>query len=156
MKPRQQPPFVELTVLLFAVWQSQDLLNAWQHSPHDRFGWIALLVWLTPLVARLTGGSIASAKANPFLLGGAIFAGALSSLTELHFFGHIALALALAGWLKISWRKLIWVATALAWMPALGWLLADLSSPIIITLRLTIALAGAICIWPKLKTANEA
>lgn len=45
-------PLVELAILAFCAWLSRDLLNAWQHSPHDRFGWLARLVWLVPLGLR--------------------------------------------------------------------------------------------------------
>ena len=153
MKSKKQFPLVELAILAFAVWQSRELLNAWQHSPHDHFGWLALLVWLMPLAVRLMcGGKI---SASPFMLGAAIVSGTLGELTELHFFGHIALALVIAAWFKISWRSLLWLAAAVAWMPVFGWWLANFSGGVVLALRLALALAGTICLWPKIKMPSE-
>ena len=153
MKPTKQFPLVELAILAFAAWQSHDLLNAWQHSPHDRFGWLALLVWLTPLAARLVLSRKMSA--SPFLMGAAIVSGTLGELTELHFFGHIALALVIVAWFKISWRSLFWLGAAVAWMPVFGWWLANFSGGAVFTLRLLLALAGTIFLWPQIKMQSE-
>lgn len=147
MKSAKPFPFVELAILMFAAWQSRDLLNAWQHSPHDHFGWLALLVWLAPLLVQLARG--VKLSANPFMMGAAIIGGTLGELTELHFFGHLALALVIAAWFKISWRSLLWLATAVAWMPVFGWWLANFSGGTIFAFRLLLALAGAFCLWPK-------
>jgi hypothetical protein len=154
VKRQKTFPLVELAILFFAAWQAHDLPNAWQHSPHDRLGWLALIVWLAPSAFYLPGRRRAGCPANPFLLGAAILAGALSGLTELHFFGHVALALAVAAWFKISWRWLLWLTAAAAWMPVFGWWLADFSGTTIFALRLLLALAGAICLWPKNKIAE--
>ena len=146
---------MELAVLLFAAWQSSDLPKAWQHSPHDRLGWLALLVWLAPLARRLAGKGRHEFSANPCLLGAAILAGTLGELTELHFFGHVALALAAAAWIKISWRSCLWLATAVAWMPVFGWWLTEFSGGTVFALRLLLSIAGGICLWPKNNFANE-
>ena len=153
MKPAKQFPLVELAILAFAAWQSHDLINAWQHSPHDRFAWLALLVWLMPLVIQIVCGEKISA--SPFMMGAAIISGTLGELTELHFFGHIALALAFAAWFRISWRSLLWLAAAVAWMPVLGWWLANFSGSLVLVLRLALALVGIIFLWPKIKMQNE-
>lgn len=154
MKPPKTFPLVELAILSFAAWQAHDLLNAWQHSPHDRLGWLALMVWLAPWAFYWVDKRRPELSANPFLLGAAILAGALSELTELHFFGHVALALAVAAWFKISWRWLLWLAAAAAWMPVFGWWLTDFSGATVFLLRLLLALTGVICVWPKNKIAD--
>ncbi|MEI6193422.1 MAG: hypothetical protein WCS42_03740 [Verrucomicrobiota bacterium] len=155
MKTGKPLPLVELAVLVFAAWQSLDLPVAWRHSPHDRFGWLALLVWLTPLALRLAGRPRVPLAANPWLLGSAILAGLLGQLTEVHFFGHVALALAVAAWVEISWRLLPWLLSAVAWMPVFGWWLAGFSGGTVFALRLALALAGAFFLWPKIKTRTE-
>jgi len=155
VKSVKRIPLVELAVLLFAAWQASDLPEAWQHSPHDRLGWLALLVWLAPLVRRLAGKARREFSANPYLLGSAILTGTLGELTELHFFGHAALALAAAAWIKTSWRSWLWLATAVAWMPVFGWWLTDFSGGTVFALRLLLAMAGVICLWPKNNFANE-
>ena len=146
-------PLVEVTILLYAMWQSLDLVNAWRHSPHDHLAWIALLVWLVPVFVHLSAR--AEIAANPYLLGAAILAGVLSALTEIHFFGHVALALALTAWLKGSPRTLLWLLTSVAWMPAFGWWLANASSGTVLALRLLVSLLGLICLWPKTRNVKQ-
>ena len=142
-------PGVEVAVMFFAGWQARDLLNAWQHSPHDHFGWLVLGVWLLPLVVRLCIRPQAIFSANPFMLGAAIIAGFLGALTELHFFGQVAFALAFAAWFNLSWHVLFWLTTALAWMPVFGWWLADFSGATVLILRLLLAIAGIIGLGTK-------
>ena len=84
-----------------------------------------------------------------------IVSGTLGELTELHFFGHIALALVIVAWFKISWRSLFWLGAAVAWMPVFGWWLANFSGGAVFTLRLLLALAGTICLWPQIKMQSE-
>jgi len=151
VKTEKNFPLVGLAVPLFCAWQARDLINAWRHSPHDRLGWLALLVWLAPVARRIAGKKRAELSASFILMGAAIGCGLAGELTELHFLGHVALALALAGWLKISFRSLAWLLTAVAWMPVFGWWLAPVSEALILPLRLALALAGAFCVWPVKK-----
>jgi len=144
MKSTRSWPLVELAILYFAAWLSRDLLNAWQHSPHDRLGWLALLVWLTPLARRLKNDRT-ELSANSYLLGAAIACGLLGELAEVHFLSHVAMALALGAWLKISLRSLLWLLAAVAWMPAFGWWLAGFSGGSVLILRLV--LAGVSSFW---------
>ena len=51
MKRRFSQLDAEWGVLAFCAWQSADLLTAWRHSPFDRLGWLALVLWLTPTLA---------------------------------------------------------------------------------------------------------
>lgn len=146
MKSARSWPLVELAILFFAMWLSRDLVNAWHHSPHDRLGWLALLVWLTPL-ALLLKNDRAELAANSYLLGAAILCGLLSELAEVHFLNHVALTLALSAWLKFSWRKLPWLLAAVAWMPIFGWWLADFSAGMVLIFRLALALASVSAFW---------
>ena len=88
-------PFVELAVVLFTAFLSRDLINAWQHSPHDKLAWLALLVWLTPVMLRLGDISRTATAVNVYLLGTAIFCGLIGDVAEVHFLNHVGLALAL-------------------------------------------------------------
>ncbi len=153
MKNPRPFPLVEFSILAFCLWLSRDLWNAWQHSPHDRFGWLALLVWLTPLAVRLVRKE--NFSANAFFLGAAIVVGALGELSEFHFLGHVALALALGAWLPVSLWRVVWLAAALSWMPAFGWELAQFSGGAILISRLALALAGVISLWLAKKSVSK-
>ncbi|MBI2947778.1 MAG: hypothetical protein HYY23_09025 [Verrucomicrobia bacterium] len=43
-------PFLQFTVIGYGLWQSRNLLEAWRHSPFDRWGWLACFVWLVPFL----------------------------------------------------------------------------------------------------------
>jgi hypothetical protein len=146
-------PLVELAILAFCAWLSRDLLNAWQHSPHDKFGWLALLIWLLPLGWRLWRKE--NLAASVWFLGAAIITGAVGELSEFHFLGHAALAFSLAAWLPLSPWLAVWLATALSWMPVLGWELGGFSGGAVLFSRLVLALAGVVCLWPFRKDAAK-
>lgn len=146
MKSARSFPLLELAVVAACLWLSRDLLNAWQHSPHDRLGWVAMLIWLSPLVVFLARKRELSA--NAYFLGGAIFLGLAGELTELNFLGHAALAFSLAAWLPFSWRTLVWWLAALSWTPLLGWELASYSSEETLGTRWALSLIGVLCLWP--------
>ena len=147
MKSTRSFPLVEVAVVFFAAFLSRDLINAWQHSPHDRLGGLALLVWLAPLVLRLANISGTETAANSYFMGAAIVCGLLGDLAEVHFLNQVALALALGAWVNFSWRTLPWLLSAVAWMPIYGWWLAGFSAGTILTFRLALALAGVISFW---------
>jgi hypothetical protein len=136
-------PLVELAILAFCAWLSRDLLNAWRHSPHDKFGWLALLIWLVPVVVSQARQGRNSA--NVFFLGAAIVMGAFGDLSEFHFLGHVALAFSIAAWLPVTLGSVVWLVTALAWMPVFGWQTAHFSDGSILFLRLALVLAGNVC-----------
>ena len=146
MKITRSWPLAELAILFFAMWLSRDLVNAWRHAPHDRLGWLALLVWLAPLALRVKNDRT-ELSANFYLLGAAIVSGLLGELTEIHFLNHVALALALGAWLRLSLRSLSWLLAAVAWMPIFGWWLADFSAGMVLIFRLALALAGVSGYW---------
>ena len=116
-------------------------------------GWLALLIWLSPLVVYWVQPKRVSA--NAFFLGAAIAAGLIGELIEFHFLGHLALALVLAAWLPFSLRLLAWLIAALAWMPALGWALAHLPNSALVAVRLVLALLGVLCLRPMAKTSSD-
>ncbi len=154
MKPPLPMPGVEWAVLGFSGWQAADLRIAWRHSPLDRLGWLALGIWLTPLLARFLRrcADHQPPSARVPLCWLALAFGLLGLLTEMHFTQHCALACACAA-LTPSFRLWgLWFGLSLAWMPALGWILAGFSPSGLVVTRLAlasgaaaIALAGAPC-----------
>lgn len=134
-------PGVELAVTAFAAWQSSGLIAGWRHAPLDRWGWLALLVWIAPLPGLARTGA-AGRSLWPFGLAlGITVVGTLGSLNAACYAG---LAIALAGWAGANpapWRW-IWWASSLSWMPVLGWLGKDLGESILPGLRLLLAGAG--------------
>ena len=149
MKKFKPFPLVEFSILAFCLWLSRDLLNAWQYSPHDRLGWLALLIWISPLAARLLLKK--QLAANAYFLGAAIVIGTFGELADFNFLGYAALSLALAAWMPTSPWLGGWLIAAVAWMPVLGWEMAHFPEGLIVFLRPALALAGVACCWPRRK-----
>lgn len=117
-----QLPAIAWAVLAFTALRSTELINAWRHSPLDRFGWIAFLVWLSPIAASVTKPSAPGFHAvRPWLLGASLGASLIGIVADLNTANYLGLALAVAalgGW---SWQHALWFASAIAWMPAFSW-----------------------------------
>lgn len=107
---------------------SADLIGAWRDSPLDFLGWLAVLIWLSPLIywASARDSRVAMDGSRVPLLMGAVVCGALGSLASLNVMQHVGLVLACAAWLGWSWTTWVWAATGISWMPALGWLCSAL------------------------------
>jgi hypothetical protein len=130
-------PAIAWAILAFAAWRSTELLNAWRHSPLDRFGWIAFLLWLTPVAVRFIQPSPPGLHpAAPWFLGASLAAsifGILADFNTAHYVGLSCAVAALGGW---SWRHAVWFAAAAAWMPAFSWAGQDLPRPALIAARI--------------------
>jgi len=126
------------------MWNSRDLLWAWQHSTYDRYGWLAMLIWCTPLLIFWIrpSGVTGRENARTVLLGFGLFFSFLGVLGSLNVLQHIGLAFAGAGLASFSWMHAVWLCSALSWMPALGWLGSRFFSNHILTVRLLISIAA--------------
>jgi len=118
-----QPIAAGAAITLYAAWNARHLAGAWLHSPFDRCGSLAFLLWIVPIAClwvtrRLTGraGRVSSAAVAIALV--VSFAGVATDLSVLE---YLALAIALAGFLPVQPATFVWLACAAAWMPAAGW-----------------------------------
>lgn len=146
---------LELAVAAFCAWQAAGVLTAWQHSPFDRLGWLSFLIWLAPLGGawRERPPRRETALILPVLALGLAVAGRLLELNALN---YGALAVALTALLPGTARRGLWLASALAWMPLLGWMARDLPPGWVAMLRLLLAAAGSaagLLTVPKIQTA---
>ncbi len=146
---------LELAVAAFCGWQAAGLLTAWQHSPFDHLGWLSFLIWLAPLGGawRERTPCRETALILPMLALGLAVAGRLLELNALN---YGALAVALTALLPGAARRSLWLASALAWMPLLGWVARDFPPGAVSMLRLLVAAAGSAACFltvPKIQTA---
>ena len=139
-------PWLEFAILGYAAWRCHGILDTWFANPFDRWGWIAFALWILPIgfYAQRSGLPRAgSGRLRPWLLGGGvgmIFLGDAGSLNALKYLG---LALILTGY-SAAHGRMLWAVTAVAWMPALGWLAsrAGLQPDLAGIGRVLLALAG--------------
>lgn len=138
-------PVAGWAILALAAVQSRELLSAWQHSPFDKFGWVALLVWGGP-AAWLYATGRAGGRGRLALLGiclGGIALGAVSGLNALCYIGLAFGVSALPGF---SFGAVFWLATSIGWMPVFSWAANSLPVPLVLALRVTLTLVGSAAI----------
>jgi len=133
----------EAMVLAYCLWHARDLLSAWQRSPHDRLGWLALFIWLVPVLYRGRHLRRDPPGWSPLLLGLGLALSFIGEMGSLHLLNHLGLATALAGLAQVTPRQLPWVVTAVSWMPLLGWTGSHLFPFMILPMRLALATAGS-------------
>lgn len=141
-------PALAWAALAFSAWRSFPLLHAWQHSPLDRFGWLAFAIWLVPVPvawATRTATDPGSACRLGFLLPASILAALVGALGQLNAAAYAGLALAVAAITpaRSILRLAAWLVTAAAWMPVFSWIGHGLPSRTLILLRVGLAFAGA-------------
>ena len=139
--PGRRPAFrVEWAILAFCAWRSADLLQAWQHSPYDKVGWLAFALGCLPLGwVCLRRRQEDVPEQLPWLPWLAVALGLIGSLGHLNFLTYWGLACAVVALRRNSWKSLPWLALALCWMPVLGWAAARFSPTTVSGLRLALA-----------------
>jgi hypothetical protein len=142
---RGLPSLIELAVLGYCLWQASDLPASWLHAPAARYAWIAFLIWIMPVVWHLVECVTSNEDKGyqPIFLGLAVvitLAGTLGSLNALK---HVGLAFAIAGMLPFRLENLLWLVTAVAWLPASGYALKALPFSLIPVVQITVATIGS-------------
>lgn len=140
-------PAIAWAVLAFAAWQSSELLNAWRNSALDHLGWVAFLVWLTPAFAQL--GPLRTIHPCPPALTSTLIAASLAAalvgiLADFNTASYVSLAFAVAalgGWSRFH---PLWLASAIAWMPAFSWAGQFLPRPALISTRIAATTLAAL------------
>jgi len=136
-----------LGVIAYCTWQSADLVLAWRHAPFDRGGWLSFLIWLCP-AAWAVARRPAPDHEPLWLTGPALLLAIAGSVADVNAVSYLALALAAGALVPRSKRCWLWLAGALVWMPALGWVLQGMRPEAVMVLRWAIAISvTAPCLW---------
>ncbi|MDP6443790.1 MAG: exosortase-associated EpsI family protein [Pirellulaceae bacterium] len=153
------PSKTGVVTLLFCAGHSFDLLDTWHTSPLDRFAWVALVVWLSPLpFFRLFDRKRELLGCESMVLyAAAVTASLIGQLGCVNAFEHFGLILAVTGLLRWTWRSLIWISAGVSWMPAFGWLASSVAPDQVLTMRVALASVGvAMVISPFTRTSSNA
>lgn len=142
----------------YCIWQSQNLLSAWQSSYYDRNGWIAILIWMIPVGLALLNPrhGRATPRTQAVFLMAALAITCLGQLGSMNVIRNAGLALALVG---IAWRSPLhgfWLLAGLSWTPAFGWLASKLSPDHVLPARLIVATCGTIAFFVGLHIMRPA
>lgn len=125
---------------LYCLWQARALSHAWMHSPYDRMGLPAFLIWCAPAVWGLLRGG--PARQSFFVAG--VLVSLAGSLGEVNAVKYVGLALASAGFLRPGLVSWCWLAAAVSWMPVLGFALSSAGQPAVHALRLVLSVCAAV------------
>lgn len=130
-----------VAITMYCAIQSRELLEAWQHSGYDRYGWLILLLWTLPIfMPRLFAHQHAVTEKQTMIMMPVALLFTIVGLTgSLRVLQHVGLAIALAGWVPFSLIQGAWLVSAIAWMPAFGWIGSRLFSGYIFPARLLLA-----------------
>ncbi len=120
-----RPRSIGITICIYCMWQSENLINAWLYSPYDRFGWITFITWCMPLVffwGRQSKIPDPPPEGRPLFLGLGLLFSFHGVAGSMHALEYIGLAFALAGLMPSLKWGIIWIGSSVSWMPVLGWL----------------------------------
>lgn len=140
-------------VLAYCVWQSSDLLLWWRPSSTEFWGWLLFGIWLVPAAVGAIRGRGEDRPQTGLLVAALVFA-LIGQITWLNVLQHVALALAIAGWRQPLRGQWVWLAAAVLWMPASGWLLAGVAGGWEMMLRLggIVAVSGGVmAVWRRVQ-----
>ena len=135
-----QPLAAGAAITLYAAWNARNLLAAWLHSPFDRCGSVAFLLWIVPILLWAARPSPRRVSIPAFAVALLIsFAGVAADLGALKYLG---LALALAAFLPLRPATSLWLPCAAAWMPAAGWAFSAHGPLFVNSARVAVGLAA--------------
>lgn len=142
--PRRGPDLLPICIAGYAALQSRDLLPAWLHSPFDRLGWLAFLIWVTPVLLL----QARSPKADRLACGGAVLLLLAGSVAALNALTYAGFALAISAFLPRDRARIFFLATSVSWMPAFSYFLSRLIPSMVAPAHLIIAAGGtAVFLW---------
>jgi len=132
----------EVALLLYTGYCSRELLSAWQVCAYDQQGWASLLIWILPC---FFGGERKSTRSLSILALLFATAGTIGALNTLSYIGFAFACAAIRR--SFSWRSflsIVWLASAISWMPLLGWLLKAYGLDVVFWARICISTFGTL------------
>ncbi|HVS51072.1 MAG TPA: archaeosortase/exosortase family protein [Opitutaceae bacterium] len=151
-------PWLEFAVVGYCAWRSREIFGAWFTAPFARFGWLAFAIWIMPLALRplpAHRSGLGHGARRPWIAAAGVALTLLGDLGDLNLCHHLGLALVLIAFAPRAGRAL-WGVSAIAWLPALGWLASriGMSPAALAGLRVGIAALGGAWAWSA-RSARE-
>lgn len=141
-----RPKLIEGAVVAFCIWQAADLPHNWLSFPFLHLSWLAFLLWIVPIILYwIPLGATQEKQTTPLLLWLALLSSLIGMLGSLHALQHVGLVLALAAMMPwTSWLSVIWILSAIAWLPATTYFFVNFSLQTVTIGRLIIAFIGSL------------
>lgn len=147
----------EASAFAYCLWHAYPLIDAWQKNSHDRFGWIALLIWVLPTAYGSSQRKASQRDSIPLFLTLALTLSFLGEMGSLNALKYAGLSLAFAGLTPTRLpHHIFWILTSVSWMPLIGWIGSHWFPTIIIPVRLMIAMAGSGLCLLSIQTIGKA
>jgi hypothetical protein len=137
---------VEWAVVVFCAWHcAQPLMGTWCSAPFDRLGWLAFLLWFSPVVASVAWSDRLPQVRIAWLTWVAVGMQVAAVLANINALSYLGLALALGGILPPGKNHLFWMLLSFSWQPVLGIaLFRFLPVNAIIVIRVLLAAVAAV------------
>ena len=135
---------VEWLLAAFCAWHAAGpLLQAWQHSPFERFGWLALIIWLIPAARMVCCGADTSRDFKLAII--SLVVSLTGMIGDLNVLVYCGLAGVIGAMANVSGRGWLWLVLAVCWIPAFSLLFSRLqfTPHMVQALRLLVALLAA-------------
>jgi hypothetical protein len=145
---------VEWAVVAFCAWHcAQPLMGTWFSAPFDRLGWLAFLLWFSPVVASVVWSDRLSQARISWLTWAAVGIQVAAVLGNINTLSYLGLVLALGGILPWKSNHLLWMILSLSWQPVLGHaLFRFLPVNAIIVIRVLLAISAAVISFKALNS----
>ncbi|GAB4235229.1 MAG: hypothetical protein Tsb0021_14710 [Chlamydiales bacterium] len=134
---------IDILSLLFCIWQSSGLIDVWDAHPHMKGGFLAFIIWLTPLGFYWSYPSLYTKEPSRLLLIAGVMVTTIGMLGSLNALRYLGLALAFIGMTPLSWVHLFWLISAFSWMSAMAYFLRFLTPQEVWAIRMVLSTSGA-------------
>lgn len=151
-----RPQYGALAIAAYCAFQSDNLFLAWRTSPFDYLSWIALLIWILPIVfmAMDPDPEFQVGRIEHGLMGTALLVSLLGTMASLNALKYLGLAISLVAIIRWIPVHIVWFVGAASWMPAFGYFAAKaikLTAPAnvytVLALRVVLALTTVLIVW---------
>lgn len=139
------PTVVELVAVAYTGFQCRGLASNWLHSPLDRFGWLAFLLWIVPVIYFwLRHGCRRTQKQGTVqaMIATGLALSLLGTLADFNALKHAGLATVLAGLIPFRAGLIPWYVLAITWTSVFTWIAMRFAPTLILPLRLSLSAAA--------------
>ncbi len=134
---------VHLAILAYPAYYCQNLLASWFDSPYARYGWLALILFVLPILYFI-GAKRYTPLASPMLAFLSLLFTLFGVMSSFNVLKQTGLLLALASIFPFTPTLLPWMISGSSWMTASGYFGAYFSIETTTILRLGISIAGSL------------